>query len=87
MRKIYYWAIIIISLIVIYFNTVFYLNTAISFKYEVDHPKITHGSDKGISDRKKELDKNYYLALTIYITCFVGIGRGIYGLIKPKKSS
>jgi uncharacterized membrane protein len=85
MKRIYYWNIIIISLVALYFNTGFYLSTAISNKYEVEHPRIMYGNDKEIEERERELNKDYYLAIAIYIACFAGIGSSIYGLSKSKK--
>lgn len=85
MKRIYYWIIIIISIIALYFNTGFYLNTAVSMKYEVDHPRIMFGNDKDIEEREKELKMYYYLSMAVYIACFIGIGGSIYRLVNPKK--
>lgn len=87
MRRIYYIIIIFISLIVLYFNTIFILNTGISMEYEVDHPRIMFGNNENIEKRERELKMYYYLSIAVYIACFAGIGGSIYRLVNPKKKA
>ena len=54
MKRYYYLLIILIAVLGLYFNTGYYLNTAVSLKYEVDHPRITGGSEDIIAQKEKD---------------------------------
>ncbi len=77
MKRQYAWILIGISFIILYFNTGFYLNTAVSLKYEVDHPRMMKGNDRAIEIRESELRKNYNLSIGIYFICIASIGTSI----------
>lgn len=85
MKRIYYIIIIFVSLIVLYFNTIFILNTDIILHgYEHSIPNINN--EEIVKKRVRELKMHYYLSIAVYIACFLGIGGSIYRLVNPKKA-
>ena len=72
-RKILLILIIVLALIVIYYNTFLFINYAISLKYEVEHAEIIVDSNKDISNRRKEIENIMDFCRLIYIFSIVTI--------------
>ncbi len=85
-KQIHLWSLIILSLVVLFFNTSLYLNYAVSMKYEVEHPMMmAEEITESMINREREITQLLNFSRLIYLFSFLTIGTSIYLLISDKK--
>lgn len=75
-----WWIVLSLSLFVIFYNTVQFLHYGISMKYEVEHPRMMKGDDKGIQTREAEINNLLHYFQLIYVYSILALVSSINGI-------
>lgn len=83
--KIIYRVLIILALLGLWQNTIFYINMGIEMTYQREHPDPVCAPDSELTPLEIKLKRYYYISLGIYLFCFTVIGYSIYKLNRIQK--
>lgn len=82
-KRLFLWLLLLLSMIVLYYNTINLFELGTSMKFEVEHPRMMKGNDKDILSRESELNNLIMYCQLIYVYLIVAIIASIFGLKQP----
>jgi hypothetical protein len=84
-KRLLLWLLLLLSMIVLFYNTINLFELGTSLKFEVEHPRMMKGNDKDILSRESELNNLIMYCQLIYVYSIVAIIASIFGLKQPIK--